>query len=77
MSLDNIAVVLVRTTHPGNIGATARAMANMGLRDLRLVDPLGFPGKEATARAVGAYELLDNAKVYPSLDAAITDAGFV
>ena len=77
MSLKNIAVVLVRTTHPGIIGATARAMANMGLTDLRLVDPAGYPGEEATARAVGAFELLEQASVYTSLDDAIADAGFV
>lgn len=77
MSLKDIAVVLVRTTHPGNIGATARAMANMGLTDLRLVDPVGYPGQEATARAVGASELLEQASVYTSLDDAISDAGFV
>ena len=46
MSLDNIAVVLVRTSHPGNIGAAARAMANMGLSDLRLIEPAGFPGRK-------------------------------
>ena len=51
MSLDRIAIVLVGTTHPGNIGATARAMGNMGLSDLRLVSPRSFPDDEATARA--------------------------
>ena len=77
MSLDNIAIVLVRTSHPGNIGATARAMANMGLSDLRLVDPAGFPGSEATARAAGASHVLANAQICRSLDEAIDDCGFV
>ena len=77
MSLDNIAVVLVRTSHPGNIGAAARAMANMGLEDLRLVEPTGFPGPEATARAAGANHVLENAQICSTLDEAIADSGFV
>jgi TrmH family RNA methyltransferase len=77
MSLDNVAFILVRTSHPGNIGATARAMANMGLSDLRLVEPVGFPGAEATARAVGATHVLENAQIYRTLDEAIADCGFV
>ena len=77
MSLDNIAVVLVRTSHPGNIGAAARAMANMGLSDLRLVEPAGFPGLEATARAAGASHVLETAQICRTLDEAIADSGFV
>ena len=77
MSLDNIAVVLVRTSHPGNIGAAARAMANMGLSDLRLVEPAEFPGPEATARAAGASHVLENAQICRTLDEAIADSGFV
>ena len=77
MSLDNIAVVLVRTSHPGNIGAAARAMANMGLSDLRLIEPAGFPGPEATARAAGANHVLENAQISHTLDEAIADSGFV
>ena len=49
-----IAVVLVNTSHPGNIGATARAMKNMGLTQLILADPEDFPSGAATARAVSA-----------------------
>ncbi|MDP6392578.1 MAG: TrmH family RNA methyltransferase, partial [Arenicellales bacterium] len=49
MNLSGVRIVLVGTTHPGNIGATARAMANMGLGDLRLVEPRVFPSPEATA----------------------------
>ena len=77
MSLDNISVVLVRTTHPGNIGAVARAMANMGLSDLRLVEPVDFSGQETAARAAGADHVLINARVFSSLDKAIADSGFV
>ena len=77
MSLDNIAIVLVRTSHPGNIGAAARAMANMGLSDLRLIEPTGFPSEEATARAAGANHVLENAQICPTLDEAIADSGFV
>ena len=77
MSFDNIAVVLVRTSHPGNIGAAARAMANMGLSDLRLVEPAEFPGPAATARAAGAYHVLENAQICRTLDEAIADSGFV
>jgi TrmH family RNA methyltransferase len=77
MSLDNISVVLVRTTHPGNIGSVARAMANMGMSDLRLVEPVDFSGHEAVARASGADDILTNAHIYHSLDEAIADSGFV
>lgn len=77
MSLDNIAIVLVRTSHPGNIGAAARAMGNMGLSDLRLIEPARFPGPEATARAVGANHVLENAQICHTLDEAIADSEFV
>ena len=66
-----VAIVLVETTHPGNIGATARAMKTMGLSDLRLVAPRLFPDPAATARAVGADDVLTAARVYPSLIAAL------
>ncbi|HAB03520.1 MAG TPA: tRNA (cytosine(32)/uridine(32)-2'-O)-methyltransferase TrmJ, partial [Pseudomonas sp.] len=52
--LQNIRVVLVNTSHPGNIGGAARAMKNMGLSRLVLVQPKAFPAAEATARASGA-----------------------
>ena len=52
--LERIRIVMVETTHPGNIGAAARAMKTMGLSDLRLVSPKAFPNAEATARASGA-----------------------
>lgn len=73
----NVRIVLVGTTHPGNIGATARAMKNMGLRDLALVRPKYFPHEDATGRASGAEDLLENADVFDSLDDAIADCNFV
>ena len=73
----SICIVLVGTTHPGNIGACARAMKNMGLHDLRLVAPQKFPHAEARARASGAEDILDNAKVVATLDEAIRDCVYV
>ena len=73
----NIRIVLVGTTHPGNIGAAARAMKNMGLSDLALVRPRYFPDKEATARASGAEDLLDGATVVETLAEAIADCVYV
>jgi tRNA (cytidine32/uridine32-2'-O)-methyltransferase len=72
-----IRIVLVGTTHPGNIGAVARAMKNMGLNDLALVNPRHFPHEDATARASGATDVLDGAKVVSSLSEALTDCVYV
>ena len=77
MSLDDIKFVLVRPTHPGNIGATARAMTTMGLPNLSLVAPRDHPSEVATARAAGADRVLDNANVVASLEQAIADCGLV
>ena len=71
-SLADIYVILVGTTHPGNIGAAARAMKTMGLANLILVAPKTFPCAEATARASGADDILQRAKVTETLDAALT-----
>ena len=73
----SIRIVLVGTTHPGNIGAVARAMKNMGLHDLALVEPRYFPHDEATARASGADDLLENATVFDALEEAIADCVYV
>jgi TrmH family RNA methyltransferase len=73
----SIRIVLVDTSHPGNIGAAARAMKNMGLTELHLVRPVQFPHGEATARASGADDVLLNAQVHDSFDAAIADCGLV
>ena len=69
--LQNIRVVLVNTSHPGNIGCAARAMKNMGLSRLVLVDPEDFPSSEAVARASGATDILDNAVVVATLEEAL------
>ena len=76
-ALDYIRVVLVAPTHPGNIGAAARAMANMGVAQLALVAPREFPHHEATARAAGADHILRAAKVVDDLDDAIADCRMV
>ena len=70
-------IVLVDTSHAGNIGAAARAMKNMGLSSLVLVRPQSYPDPEATARASGAADLLAKASVQPSIDAAIAGCGLV
>lgn len=77
MLLTNIRIVLVRPTHPGNVGATARAMKNMSLRSLYLVAPENFPSPQATDRAVGAEDLLQDAILTASLDEALKDCHLV
>ncbi|NOS87010.1 MAG: RNA methyltransferase [Methylococcaceae bacterium] len=75
--LSHIKIVLVETTHPGNIGAVARAMKNMGMDQLRLVAPKTFPSADATSRASGADDVLAKAGVYDTLSAAIADCQLV
>lgn len=70
-TIDSIRFVLVGTTHPGNIGASARAMKTMGLTNLHLVQPKLYPSAEATARASGADDVLANAIVHDNLDSAL------
>ena len=77
MNSNNIQVVLVNPSHPGNIGAVARAMKNMGLRKLVLVDPRKFPDPEAQWRSASAVDIIDSARVVSSLDEAIKDSQFV
>jgi TrmH family RNA methyltransferase len=72
-----IRIVLVETSHPGNIGAAARAMKNMGLTELHLVRPENFPHSEALARASGADDILANARVHSRFEDAIADCGLV
>ena len=76
-STTDIRIVLVEPSHPGNIGAAARAMMNMDLRQLVLVRPREFPHPEATARAAGAECVLASARVVGTLEEAIADCGFV
>jgi tRNA (cytidine32/uridine32-2'-O)-methyltransferase len=75
--IQNIRIVMVNTTHPGNIGAAARAMKNMCLKELVLVAPREFPCAEATARASGADDVLASARVVDSLADAVSDCRIV
>jgi TrmH family RNA methyltransferase len=75
--LTNIRIVLVETSHPGNIGAAARAMKNMCLERLYLVNPDRFPHAEASARAAGADDLLAAARVCATLEEALTGCHWV
>jgi tRNA (cytidine32/uridine32-2'-O)-methyltransferase len=77
MPLSNIRIVLVNTSHPGNIGACARAMKTMNLSSLNLVQPKVFPSAEATARASGADDVLAGAQVFGTLDAALAGCSLV
>lgn len=71
---NNVRVVLSHTTHPGNIGAAARAMKVMGLRHLYLINPRHFPDPQAHAMAAGADDVLQNAVVCGSVDEALQGA---
>jgi len=73
----NIRIILIQTWHPGNIGAVARAMKNMGLSELALVNPVDFPSNEAYSRAGQATDVLDHARVVSSLAEAINDCALV
>lgn len=75
--LNSIRIVLVSPTHPGNIGATARAMKTMGVRQLYLVTPKRFPDDQATERAAHSADILENACVVASLHEAIQDCTLV
>lgn len=74
---ERIRVVLVNTTHPGNIGAAARALKNMGLSRLYLVSPKEFPADRAVWRAASALDVLDAAIVMETLEEATADCGLV
>lgn len=75
--LEQIRVVLSHTSHPGNIGASARAMKVMGLTELYLVKPKHFPSTEATERSAGASDILENARLFDQLDQALADSQLV
>ncbi len=76
-ALNNIRIVLVETSHPGNIGAAARAMKTMGLSNLVLIKPRFFPHEDATAFASGAAGVLENARLCDSLAEAVADCRWV
>ncbi|MCW8469065.1 tRNA (cytosine(32)/uridine(32)-2'-O)-methyltransferase TrmJ [Fluoribacter gormanii] len=71
MKLSSIRIILVATSHPGNIGSTARAMKTMGLNSLYLVKPKSFPDYKAKEMAAGADDLLESAVVVETLDEAL------
>lgn len=69
--LDNIRIVLSHTSHPGNIGAAARAMKTMGLSSLYLINPKSFPDYKADARAANAKDILNNARICANINDAL------
>lgn len=75
--LERVKIVLVNTSHTGNIGSAARAMKTMGLYDLALVQPVSEPDGKASALAAGAGDVLSRAVTYNSLEEAIADCGLV
>src|SRR5690606_19784721 len=77
VNFPNVRIVLVATSHPGNIGATARAMKNMGLMQLVLVKPKVWPAREAISMAASALDILDHAIVVETLEEAIADCHLV
>jgi tRNA (cytidine32/uridine32-2'-O)-methyltransferase len=72
-----VKVILVETSHPGNIGAAARAMKNMGLTELVLVNPLDFPSMKAVFRSASAGDVVRDAKVVETVEEAIADCQLV
>jgi len=77
MQVPNIRIVLVEPSHPGNIGAVARAMKTMGLTELVLVNPRKFPDQNANARAAGAEDVLIAARVESDLQSVLSDCTFI
>ncbi len=75
--LEKIRIVLVNTSHTGNIGSAARAMKTMGLSDLVLVDPVSPPDGKSTALAAGAVDILAGLRIVPTLAEAVADCGLV
>jgi tRNA/rRNA methyltransferase len=73
MAMERIRIVLCRPSHPGNIGAAARAMKTMGLADLRLIAPERFPAPEAQWMATNAGDVLENATLHSTLEESIKD----
>ncbi len=75
--LENVRIILVNTSHTGNIGSAARAMKTMGLSQLVLVDPVKPPDEQSIALAAGATDILTNLKIVPTLADAIADCALV
>lgn len=74
--LTNVRIILCDTSHPGNIGAAARAMKTMGLTRLHLVRPQNFPDPQAIWRAAHASDVLEAASVHRTLEEALSDVAF-
>jgi tRNA (cytidine32/uridine32-2'-O)-methyltransferase len=72
-----VQIVLVETSHPGNIGSVARAMKNMGLSNLVLINPKKFPHDEATALAGNADDVLEQAQVFSSIEEAVKNSKII
>lgn len=72
-----VQIVLVETSHPGNIGSVARAMKNMGLSRLTLINPKKFPHDEATALAGNASDVLEKAKIFRSIEEAVKNSKII
>ena len=77
INYDQFEIVLCRTSHPGNIGSTARAIKTMGFSKLILVNPKQFPHSEANALAAGAEDVLNNAKVVKTIEEALIDSHLI
>lgn len=77
MHTDNIKIVMVGTTHSGNVGAAARAMYNMSLRQLVLVSPECRIDQAAYARASGANQILDDLRIFDDLESAVAECDYV
>ena len=75
--LANIRIILINTSHPGNIGSAARAMKTMGLSELYLVTPLKFPHPKAVEMASNAADVLEQAVVVGHIDEALADCGLI
>lgn len=75
--LDQLCIVMIQTSHPGNIGSAARAMKTMGIHDLRLVNPTRFNSPETKALASGADDILANARLCTTLQEALADCHYV
>lgn len=75
--LENVRIVLVNTSHTGNIGSVARAMKTMGLSSLYLVDPVSPPDSHSSALAAGATDVLGKAVIVDTLHEAISDCCLV
>ena len=75
--MTSIKIILTETSHPGNIGAVARAMKVMGFEHLRLVNPKRFPDTEAYNLATHAYDILDQAQCFTTLEEALGDCQYI